>query len=73
MIKCSECGYSKYLTGLKGYSCRHPQSKTILFKGSTKPHDCPLTGGKKYTQHGNSMKLAIRGVGYNGRHLYEPT
>lgn len=63
-MKCSECEYGTYLPVLRGYSCKHKGSKHGLFKGKTKPHDCPINGGKKYLSHGNSTKLTIKVKGY---------
>lgn len=54
-MKCSECSYSKYSNHFSGYTCNHENCKEVsIFKGKTKPHYCPLTGGKKYRVHGNS-------------------
>jgi len=64
-MKCSECEYSNYLLGLKGYTCSYPESKVILFKGKTKPHDCPLIGSKGYVVHGNCTPLTILVTGYH--------
>lgn len=52
--KCSNCQYAEYLSCSQRYSCKHKDCKEIhVFKGKTKPHYCPLTGGKKYTIHNN--------------------
>jgi hypothetical protein len=52
--KCCECEHGKYFERSNGYVCKHEECKEIhIFKGKTKPHYCPLSGGKKYTIHKN--------------------
>ena len=54
-MKCCECEYSKFLNISQAYTCEHPDCKeAIIFKGKTKPHACPICGGKKYVIHRNS-------------------
>ena len=56
-MKCSECEYAKFLSSCQAYTCEHPECKdAIIFKGKTKPHACPLCGGKKYVIHKNSSR-----------------
>jgi hypothetical protein len=66
-MKCSECEYGEYLDFFNAYTCKNKECKDVpIFKGKTKPHCCPLTGGKKYHSHGNrkdyiEVRLPLRG------------
>ena len=66
-MKCSECEFSQYLQFFDGYTCKHPECKEVpVFQGKTKPHCCPLSGGRKYLTHGNrkpmiEVRLPLRG------------
>ena len=66
-MKCSECEFSQYMNFFNAYTCEHPDCKEVpIFKGKTKPHCCPLTGGKKYFCHKNhkstiEVRLPLRG------------
>lgn len=56
-MKCSECEHSRFLNSCEAYTCEHPECKeAIIFRGKTKPHACPLCGGKKYVIHKNSIR-----------------
>lgn len=67
IMKCSECNYSQYLSFLDAYTCKHPEcGDAPIFKGKTKPHCCPLTGGKKYFSHGNRKNMIEVRLPYYG-------
>ena len=57
-MKCGEYEYGQYLPHSCAFTCRHPECKDVpIFKGKTKPHCCPLTGGRKYFSHGNRKPI----------------
>lgn len=66
-LKCSECEFAKYLNVLNAYTCDNPKCKDVpVFRGKTKPHCCPLSGGKKYTFHKNRKPIFDIRLPYRG-------
>lgn len=68
LIRCCKCEHSQYFERSEGYVCKHSECKEVrIFTGKTKPHYCPLTGGKKYIIHGNTTKLSSDIISANSR------
>lgn len=66
-MKCLDCDYAQYLKFFNAYTCKHPECNDVpIFKGKTKPHCCPLSGGKKYFTHGNLKPSYFVRIPYRG-------